>query len=148
MPDDHDSRVDRMEKRVEQFEEAYDKVGRYLILTNGGGAVASSAFLGSTIASGHISRLAAIPLFCFYVGLISAGLIVFGKLVSSWKTIIEDPRGRELMVNRNFLLKLLNRWTEPPLRIILISYICLIVGGTSATAVYLITAGPLFLCGV
>jgi hypothetical protein len=148
MPDDHTSRVNRVENRVEQFEEAYDRVGRYLILTNGGGAVAGSAYLGSTIASGHASGWAAIPLLCFYVGLIAAGLMVLGKLVSSWKTIIEDPHGRELMVNRNFVLKRVDRWTERSLWIVLISYACLTVGGLSAATIYLLTSGTQSLCAV
>jgi hypothetical protein len=142
VPDHHSGRVNPIEKRVEQFEEAYDKVGRYLILTNGGGAIAASAFLGSTIASGHVSGLAAIPLLCFYAGLVTAGLVVFGKLVSSWKMTTEDPAARELIINGNFVLRHVDRWTEPPLRVITISYVCLIVVGISAAAVYLITAEP------
>jgi len=148
MPDDDASRANRVEGRVEQFEEAYERVGRYLILTNGGGAVAASAFLGSTIASGHDSRLAAVPLLCFYAGLVVAGLVVFGKLLFSWKMTVEDLRARKLMISRNFVLRYLDRWTEPPLWILMASYSCLIIGGVSAAAVYLLMPGARSLCGV
>ena len=148
MSDDHGARVNRIEKSVEQFEEAYDRVGRYLILTNGGGAVAASAFLGSTIASGHVSRLAVLPLLCFYAGLIAAGLVVFGKLVFSWKMTTEDPRARQLMISRNLILRYVDKWTESPLRIVMISYACLIIGGVGAAVVYLLTSGARPLCGV
>ena len=53
---------------LDQFEDAYERMGRYLILTNGGGAVAASAFLGSTMAAGHRSRWAVMPLIFFLWG--------------------------------------------------------------------------------
>jgi hypothetical protein len=49
-------------KDEELQDTAFREAIRYLVLTNGGGAVAASTFLGGTISSGHTMTLGALPL--------------------------------------------------------------------------------------
>jgi hypothetical protein len=123
--------------RGEKFEEAYERTARYLVLTNGGGAVAASAFLGSTIASHRATGWAVIPLFLFYSGLLSAGSLVIGQMLYRWKMLETNPQARSKMVANNKLLKLIDKWIEPPFLMITISYLCLLFGGIGAGLVYL-----------
>jgi len=120
-------------------EDACERMGRYLILTNSGGAVAASAFLGSMMASGHGSRWAVMQLLFFYAGLIGAGLLVFGQLIFRWKMSPREPEARKIMVDKSYILRNVERWTEPPQKIIVGSYLCLIFGGVAAVIVYLCT---------
>jgi hypothetical protein len=62
------------QKRAEEFADAYERMARYLILTNGGGAVAASAFVGTTMKYGHGAYIEVLPILSFYVGVIAAGL--------------------------------------------------------------------------
>jgi hypothetical protein len=123
-----------IQKRVEEVADAYERMAKYLILTNGGGAVATSAFLGSTMKSGH-SAFEVLPLLCFYAGLIVAGLMVFGDLTLRWTMIEEDIRAREMMLKQNKIIKYVALWAQKPAKIIIISYSCLIAGGVLASVV-------------
>jgi hypothetical protein len=84
-----------------------------------------------------------VPLFFFYVGLLSAGVMMFGQLNFRWKMLEKNPVAREELIKRSRILKYLDRWTEPPQKIIAISYSCLFLGGVAAVVVYLCAAhGP------
>ena len=122
------------QKRAEEFAAAYERMAKYLILTNGGGAVAASAFLGATMKSGH-SAFEVLPLLCFYTGLILAGFMVFGDLILRWTMIEKDLRAREIMLGQNKILEIVALWTERPDKIIILSYSCLIAGGVFAAVV-------------
>jgi hypothetical protein len=126
--------------RAERFAEAYEKMGRYLILTNGAGAVATSAFLGATIKAGWGTHLAILPLLVFYAGVIVAGVMVFGELISRWTMIERDIRARDVMLKQNKIIMYIASWTERPLTVIVISYSCLILGGGLAVLVGIVSS--------
>src|SRR5712672_3368327 len=119
------------EKAQEVLDKRYDAVARYLILANSGGAVAVCSFLGGKLASGQSFKWALLPLFCFYFGLIVAGAIPLGQLSFSWIGHIE-PEAQQIAERSSFATRF-GAWAEANTgRLMMASYLALIVGGISA----------------
>lgn len=115
---------------------AYQEATRYLVLINGGGAVAASTFLGGTIAAGHTMKWGVLPLGLFYFGLGIAGAIWLGNLYFLWIDQIE-PEARTIAANKTFVTRI-GKWIESRMGLFMIaSFSCFCFGGASAMLVFL-----------
>jgi len=120
----------------QRLEAWYHEVIRYLILTNGGGAVAASTFLGSTFAHNHVLRAGVIPLAGFYLGLGVAGAVHLGQLTAAWMDRI-GPGGGEYAAEQSWATRA-GKWIEPRTgKFVIASFACFCFGGLSAVVVVL-----------
>lgn len=127
-----------VKNQIEPFVTSYTAMTRYLILVNGGGAVATSAFLGSTISSGHSSKWFVLPLVFFYLGLFLAGFLVFGQLTSQW-TLMLRPEERGLAIQKGIATRIGNL-AERPGKWFLSSLIFFLLGGAAGVISYICVA--------